>query len=100
MGLKRYHDAVKYFAASERQCGEHHVTAYNSGISWWYLDDFSRAHADFSRSVRLKPEYAEAATWVTRCEARLAGDRFKTAAEQTVAVPPASSVAAQNAVVT
>ena len=76
MGLKRYHDAVAFFGASARQCGAHHVTTYNVGICYWYMDDFAQAHTAFRQSVELRPDYAEAAAWLQRCDAKLAGERF------------------------
>jgi tetratricopeptide (TPR) repeat protein len=115
MGLKRYAEAIRLFAASQRQCGEHQVrtaarascrdsaprelpctlvswcrfrtlprrapqvTHYNIGICAWYLEDVASAHAAFARSVELKPDYAEAQSWKTRCEARMQGERFATA---------------------
>ena len=80
MGLKRYAASIQLFNASQRQCGEHHVTYYNCGISAWYLGDISAAHAAFSKSVALRPDYADAQSWKVRCEAKLAGDTFSATA--------------------
>ena len=55
------------------------VTYYHSGISNWYLGEVAHAHAAFSKSVALRPDYSDAQAWKVRCEAKLAGDAFATA---------------------
>lgn len=71
MGLQRYPQAVAFFLASQAQCGEHHVTNYNLGICRWYTEDLVGAHAAFQRSVSMRPDYADAISWLARTQERL-----------------------------
>lgn len=79
MGLKRYGDALSLFSASQRQCGEHHVSWYNIGICHWYLGDLPSARDAFRESARMRPDYADASNWLVRVEAKLQGDAFAAA---------------------
>lgn len=84
MGLKRYSEAVQLFIASQRQCGEHHITSYNIGICLFHMNALETALVCFDRTLYLKPDYVDAKAWVTRVEAKRAGDNF-TATERAVA---------------
>jgi tetratricopeptide (TPR) repeat protein len=79
MGLRRYHDALALFTASQRQCGEHHVSWYNMGISQWYLGSLDASRECFVASLRMRPDYADASNWLTKVEAKLQGDAFSAA---------------------
>jgi tetratricopeptide (TPR) repeat protein len=88
MGLKRYSEAVQLFIASQRQCGEHHITSYNIGICLFHMNALETALVCFDRTLYLKPDYVDAKSWVARVEAKKAGENF-TATER------AASTAAQ-----
>ena len=66
MGLRRYAEAVQLFIASQRQCGEHHITCYNAGICLFHVGEMSAALACFDRSLTLRPDYADAQAWRLR----------------------------------
>jgi SAM-dependent methyltransferase len=82
MGLKRWHDAITLFHASRRQCGDHHVAWYNIGICNWYLSHWEEALKAFGKSLDMKPDYEDAASWKVRVEAKLHGDAFLKAASE------------------
>jgi hypothetical protein len=43
------------------------------------MEDLQGALACYTRSLEMRPDYAEAAHWKTRVEARLQGEAFKSA---------------------
>ena len=98
MGLRRYEEALALFSASQRQCGEHHVSWYNAGICRWYMGEFATARECFQASVRMRPDYTDASNWLVKVEAKLQGDAFAAVSEQatlaTATVPePRAAVA-------
>ena len=66
MGLKEYVLAVDFFKRSHEACGEHHVTWHNTGICFFYLDNYAAASKAFQRSLELKPDYREAQAWLAK----------------------------------
>ena len=94
MGLRRYLEAVQLFAASQRQCGEHHITCYNMGICLFHMAEMRGALACFDRSLHLKPDYIDAASWRSRALERLGAAEAAAAA---VASAAAAEVAAETA---
>jgi hypothetical protein len=91
MGLRRYPEAVALFMASRRQCGEHHVTSYNAGICLFHMGQLTAAIACFDHSLRLKADYADAASWRARAEARIAGEVFAKAEAEAAAAAAAAA---------
>ncbi len=71
MGLKEYVLAVDFFRRSHEACGEHHVTWHNTGICFYYLDNYAAASKAFQRSLTLKPDYREAQSWLAKVTAHL-----------------------------
>ena len=69
MGLKEYVMAVDFFKRSHDACGEHHVTWHNTGICFFYLDNFAAASQAFKRSLTLKPDYRESQAWLAKVRA-------------------------------
>jgi hypothetical protein len=76
MGLKRYTEAVQLFIASQRQCGEHHITSYNIGICLFHMNALDTALVCFERTLYLKPDYIDAKAWVARVDAKRTGEAF------------------------
>ena len=74
--------AIAFFAASTKQTGEHHVTAYNLGICKFYAHDVAGAHAAFARSVELRADYGDASLWLERCATSLASSGAGGAVEE------------------
>jgi hypothetical protein len=66
MGLKEYVLAVDFFKRSHEACGEHHVTWHNTGICFFYLDNFNAAATAFKRSLAMKPDYRESQSWLAK----------------------------------
>lgn len=93
MGLRAYSDAIASFHASRRQCGDHHVTWYNIGICHWYLEEWPRARDMFAASLALRPDYADAASWRDRVEAKLQGLAFLRAEADATAAAAAGAAA-------
>lgn len=87
MGLRRYGDAIALFRDSVRQCGDHHVTQYNIGISLFYRGAYAEALAAFDVSIGLRADYADAINWRTRVQAKLQGQDFLRAHAAGGAVP-------------
>ncbi len=88
MGIKEHRTGVEYFEASLRDCGEHHVTFYNLGICHFHIEELQDAARCFSRSLALRPDYADAAAWRDRVQARLATDAAAAAVLDAAAAPP------------
>lgn len=105
MGLRRYGDAIALFRDSIRQCGDHHVTQYNIGISLFYRGAYTEALAAFDISIGLRADYADAINWRTRVQAKLQGQDFLRAHAAGGAIPhdeapAASDVSARSGVAT
>lgn len=66
MSLKDYRGAMPFFRDSLDQCGDHHVTHYNLGLCFNYVDDFEEALKCFNRSLELSQMYPEAIEWKRR----------------------------------
>jgi tetratricopeptide (TPR) repeat protein len=72
MGMRKYKEAAALFLASQRQCGEHHVSIYNVGICLFHLGQMKAALACFDRTLAMAKDYTVAVDWKKRCEAKLA----------------------------
>lgn len=98
MGLRRYPEAIQLFVASQRQCGEHHVTAYNCGICLFHLGKFQASIACFDRSLQLKSDYQDAAAWRTRAVAKVEEEAAATAVQSSTALAGAGAQSAAQVV--
>lgn len=81
MGLRDYTAAIGLFTSSESTAGPHHVTVFNKGLCWQAMGEWASALECFNTALQLYPEYAEAAQWREKVQARLAG-RLAAAAGQ------------------
>lgn len=68
MGLGEYRKAGILFDASNRKCGEHHVTHHNKGICLFYIGKLTEAKEAFGASLTMCPGYAEAVKWKDKVE--------------------------------
>ena len=71
MGLKCYSEGLNMFQHSIDTCDEHHVTWYNMGICYYYLQIYDKSLECFSKCLNLSPDYHDANAWKARIEARL-----------------------------
>lgn len=72
MGLKQYARAAELFDMSQRLCGEHHVSWYNTGICHYYTAQFEDSIRCFDRALEMRPNYHDARAWKARVEAKVA----------------------------
>lgn len=63
MGLKDFAVAADHFKASQRHCGVHHVSWYNMGVCYYYLNRLTLAAQCFDSSLQLCAEYPDAVKW-------------------------------------
>eukprot|EP00752_Nemacystus_decipiens_P007851 g7013.t1 len=63
MGLKDFSSAAELFRDSQRYCGVHHVSWYNMGVCFFYLNHLDEAENCFSESLSLCPDYPDAIKW-------------------------------------
>jgi len=63
MTLQLYEEAIQYFKLSQKHCGEHHISWYNMGICYHFLEDPRRALVCFDTCLRMQPKYHEALGW-------------------------------------
>eukprot|EP00903_Cladosiphon_okamuranus_P010916 g10311.t1 len=63
MGLKDFSSAAELFRDSQRYCGVHHVSWYNMGVCFFYLNHLDEAENCFSESLALCPDYPDAIKW-------------------------------------
>ncbi|MCP4283078.1 MAG: tetratricopeptide repeat protein [Gammaproteobacteria bacterium] len=72
--MNRSHDALRYGEHSIRLFGEHYVTLYNMGLSYYRLEQLPEALRYFNRALELEPAYGPARGWRIRVQAELDGD--------------------------
>eukprot|EP00953_Heterococcus_sp_UTEX-ZZ885_P033093 17241-Heterococcus_DN1.PRE.3 len=63
MGLKDFAQAAELFKASHQYCGVHHVSWYNCGVCYYYLNNLPAAAECFDASLALCSDYPDAIKW-------------------------------------
>ncbi|MCA9775938.1 MAG: tetratricopeptide repeat protein [Candidatus Eremiobacteraeota bacterium] len=68
--LDRYAEAHRAFVLSIEHYGEDPRSRFNTGLCWYYRDQFEKARAEFELALEQDPHYKDAKTWIAKCDKR------------------------------